>query len=193
MQHLIVQTSDPVPLKFNKGWFENDAGFQYNTKFGFGLMDATKLVTTALEWTNVPHQEKCVLRNFQLQNFVKQASILFNNYVCGIRYLEHVQVQVNTDYYVRGVLSFTVYSPRGTEAQLLLPRRNDKSMKGFRDWTFLSLATWGEDPRGTWRLNCDIFDDTLAEAQLFNTTLILYGISKHFEPKHSQYNIIENY
>jgi subtilisin-like proprotein convertase family protein len=144
-------------------------------------MDATKLVTAALKWPTVPAQEKCTLRNFEAQNFTKEATIYFNNYFCDIRYLEQVQVQVNADFHARGALTFTLYSPGGTEAQLLQPRRNDKSKAGFRDWIFLSVATWGENPRGTWRLIVAVFDEAIAKARVFNTTLILRGFGGDFE------------
>jgi hypothetical protein len=44
----------------------------------------------------------------------------------------------------------------GTRVQLLSPREHDESDKGFVDWKFLSVLSWGENPRGTWVL--DIVD-----------------------------------
>ncbi|KAJ8884509.1 hypothetical protein PR048_016366 [Dryococelus australis] len=40
----------------------------------------------------------------------------------------------------------------GTKIQLLSPRKLDKSDYGFQQWTFMSVLTWGEDPRGVWQL-----------------------------------------
>lgn len=45
----------------------------------------------------------------------------------------------------------------GTLIQILSPRKLDNSDAGFAKWKFMSVATWGEDPRGTWTL--DIFDE----------------------------------
>lgn len=59
VQHLTVWTSQPGPLVDNPGWRINGAGFHYNSRFGFGLMDAQGMVETALNWTNVPAQRMC--------------------------------------------------------------------------------------------------------------------------------------
>ena len=45
----------------------------------------------------------------------------------------------------------------GTRVQLLGTRKHDDSTDGFAKWRFMSVATWGEDPRGTWSL--DILDE----------------------------------
>ena len=45
----------------------------------------------------------------------------------------------------------------GTRIQLLSPRIYDQSDKGFVNWKFMSVLTWGEQPRGTWIL--DIMDE----------------------------------
>ena len=41
----------------------------------------------------------------------------------------------------------------GTDTVLLSSRPMDLSTKGFLRWPFMSVHTWGEDPRGTWRLD----------------------------------------
>jgi hypothetical protein len=45
----------------------------------------------------------------------------------------------------------------GTRVQLLSPRQRDQSDKGFVDWKFMSVLSWGEQPSGTWLL--DIVDE----------------------------------
>lgn len=45
----------------------------------------------------------------------------------------------------------------GTTIQLLSPRQRDQSDKGFEDWKFMSVLSWGEQPSGTWIL--DIIDE----------------------------------
>jgi len=59
VQHLVVYTSDFEPLADNIGWKKNSAGLMYNTRFGFGLLDASALVSNALNWTHVPHMALC--------------------------------------------------------------------------------------------------------------------------------------
>lgn len=65
-----------------------------------------------------------------------------------VLYLEHVQVVATIRYGKRGDLRLTLYSPSGTESVLLPPRPQDFNQNGFHKWPFLSVQTWGEDPRG---------------------------------------------
>lgn len=61
MQHLIVYTSEIDPVADNPGWQKNAAGFWFNTRFGFGLMNALGLVTAAWNWTTVPERQSCTV------------------------------------------------------------------------------------------------------------------------------------
>lgn len=83
---------------------------------------------------------------------------------------------MNLEYSCRGALEMYLHSPHGTAVQILSARKQDKSKDGFRKWKFMSVATWGEDPRGKWILH--IFDKTDPK-QNYGTigefTLILHG------------------
>jgi proprotein convertase 1 len=59
MQHLVVWTSEYQPLKANDGWYRNGAGFMFNSKFGFGLLNAENLVKKSLAWQQVPPLRIC--------------------------------------------------------------------------------------------------------------------------------------
>lgn len=72
-----------------------------------------------------------------------------------VKYLEHVQVVITLSFTRRGDLSIKLFSPHGTPAILLPPRREDYSSSGFKDWEFMSTHTWGEDPQGTWTLEIE--------------------------------------
>lgn len=58
VQHIIVETSQKTSA-FDEGWKTNGAGKQFNHKFGFGKMDAMKMVDAALKWKLVPKQRVC--------------------------------------------------------------------------------------------------------------------------------------
>lgn len=40
----------------------------------------------------------------------------------------------------------------GTSTVLLAERERDTSPNGFKNWDFMSVHTWGENPIGTWTL-----------------------------------------
>lgn len=59
VQHLIVWTSELAPVAENPGWQLNAAGLWFNTRFGFGLMNALGFVKAAANWTTVPERLVC--------------------------------------------------------------------------------------------------------------------------------------
>ncbi|GLV44138.1 Furin 1 [Carabus blaptoides fortunei] len=161
VQHLITWTSEYAPVADNPGWQRNAGGFWFSTRFGFGLMNAFGLVKAAANWTTVPDKLTCKITaqstendNSLLQG--KQKFLEFSTGNCDVNYLEHVEVTMTIEYTVRGDLELYLRSATGTTVQLLSRRKLDKSKKGFRNWTFMSVMTWGENPKGVWKL--EIFD-----------------------------------
>lgn len=58
VQHIIVETSQKTsPL--DEGWKKNGAGKEFNHKFGFGKLDAMRMIEKAKSWENVPKQRVC--------------------------------------------------------------------------------------------------------------------------------------
>ncbi|XP_018346509.1 PREDICTED: neuroendocrine convertase 1-like [Trachymyrmex septentrionalis] len=186
IQHLIAWSSEYIPLSGNPGWFKNAAGFWFNSHFGFGLMNAYALVMASYNWTTVPEKTICRVDNSYIADIrliyrsLKKLQFDTTN-VCRtsgseIIFLEHVEVEANLKYSRRGALQMRLTAPSGTLAQILSPRKLDNSDAGFTKWKFMSVATWGEDPRGTWTL--DILDEIGPEQNngtIGIFTLILHG------------------
>ena len=60
----MVQTSSSEGLENNSGWYRNSAGFNYNHRFGFGLLNAKSLTDTAqILDTSLGKQEKCKVKS----------------------------------------------------------------------------------------------------------------------------------
>ncbi|XP_043794709.1 neuroendocrine convertase 1-like [Apis laboriosa] len=167
VQHLIVWSSEYSPLRENPGWFRNSAGFWFNSRFGFGLMNAYSLVSASYNWTTVPDKIICKVDvakgidkklaygnarriRFEAEDECRKAGD-------EITFLEHVEIEVSLEYSVRGSLQIHLTAPSGTKVQILKPRKLDDSTAGFEKWKFMSVASWGEDPRGRWIL--DILDE----------------------------------
>nr|XP_050869949.1 neuroendocrine convertase 1-like [Vespula vulgaris] len=189
IQHLIVWTSEYRSLNENPGWLKNAAGFWYNLHFGFGLMNAYALVNFARNWTNVPEKNICevpmefILDRRLIHGVVKTLYFEANNKCSSngneIGFLEHVEIEVNLEYTRRGVLEMYLIAPSGTKVQLLGPRKLDDSSEGFNKWKFMSVASWGEDPHGTWILH--IFDkigSTRYNGAIRELKLILHGTKR---------------
>lgn len=56
------------------------------------------------------------------------------------------------EFYIIPYWNVTFFFDTGTKTVLLAERQRDKSPYGFKDWDFMSVHTWGEDPTGTWIL-----------------------------------------
>ena len=58
VQHIIVRSSRPLNLKA-PDWMTNAMGRKVSHSYGYGLMDATKMVRLARTWRPVPEQLQC--------------------------------------------------------------------------------------------------------------------------------------
>lgn len=66
VHHLLARNCEVAPLTNNLGWSTNAAGFLFNPQFGFGLLNAYKLVKEAIGWRTVPEKYICAV-NFDLR------------------------------------------------------------------------------------------------------------------------------
>lgn len=190
MQHLVAWTSQYNPLAMNPGWNTNGAGFKVNTRFGFGLLDAAELVKSAKVWKTVPEKRICKIEpsDFKPVPLESGEPIQINIKSTGckeatdnhIQYLEHVQIYVTIDYTKRGDLHLNLTSPMGTNTMLLSEREGDDSTKGFKNWSFMSVHNWGEDPSGVWQLRINDRTGESNTGMLQDFKLVLHGT--HIQP-----------
>uniref|UniRef100_A0A7I5E6G8 P/Homo B domain-containing protein n=1 Tax=Haemonchus contortus TaxID=6289 RepID=A0A7I5E6G8_HAECO len=185
VQHIVLRTANPTPLLGNPGWSRNGVGRMISNKFGYGLMDGGALVKLAKIWRTVPEQHICTYQykgSHQLRGLFRMNFTLeVNGCESGteIFYLEHVHVRTTARFQKRGSLKFTLYSPSGTKSVLLPPRPKDNTSRGFRNWPFLSVQQWGEDPNGTWILEiASVSIDQLALGTFRGWELVLYGTAE---------------
>lgn len=187
-QHLIIWTSEVAPLADNYGWTVNGFGFLVHQDFGFGMVNAFNLITAAKTWDNVQESNICAVpveigdNNILHSDVASQFDILTD--ACQghpdgeINYLEHVQLNVDIAYPVRGDLQIVLYSPMGTRSHLLEARPLDKDSYGFSGWTFSTLHSWGENPRGLWIIQIfDVRGNNIENGLIHKLKLILHGTS----------------
>ncbi|XP_024212321.1 neuroendocrine convertase 1 isoform X3 [Pan troglodytes] len=209
MQHLVVWTSEYDPLANNPGWKKNGAGLMVNSRFGFGLLNAKALVDLAdpRTWRSVPEKKECVVKDNDFEPRALKANgeviIEIPTRACegqenAIKSLEHVQFEATIEYSRRGDLHVTLTSAAGTSTVLLAERERDTSPNGFKNWDFMSVHTWGENPIGTWTLRItDMSGRIQNEGRIVNWKLILHGTSS--QPEHmkqprvyTSYNTVQN-
>lgn len=76
VQHIIVHTAQ-LTSPVDEGWMQNGAGFHFNHKFGFGRLDAGKMVEAAKRWVNVPPQRKCTGAFSMVERYSSSLNFLF--------------------------------------------------------------------------------------------------------------------
>nr|XP_033785085.1 neuroendocrine convertase 1 [Geotrypetes seraphini] len=209
LQHLVVWTSEFDPLANNPEWKKNGAGLMVNDRFGYGLLNAKALVDLAnpKTWKGVPEKKECMVTDSEFKPRTlrsgSQIIIEIPTRACEgqdsyIKSLEHVQLETTIEYSRRGDLHITLTSPSGTTAILLSERAKDTSLRGFKNWDFMSVHTWGENPTGTWVLQItDVGGRPENEGQIVNWKLILHGTPTQLEhmkqPRvYTSYNVVQN-
>jgi kexin len=146
---------------------DQDAEYQRNEAmekdfshaFGYGKADAWALVEAAKTWKsvkpqawyfspwlhvkhNIPQGDQGLASSFEVTpDMLKTANL---------ERLEHVTVTMNVEHTRRGDLSVELRSPTGMVSHIATHRRNDNANAGYVDWTFMSVAHWGESGIGKW-------------------------------------------
>ncbi|CAH3029089.1 unnamed protein product, partial [Porites evermanni] len=170
VQHIIVRAAKPITSpnretrwrRDKPSWNRNSAGLLVSSDFGFGLMDAKKMIEYAKKWRTVPRQLSCEAQlNATIFNSSRlvipwrgdlRLTIPLKQEKCNIQYLEHMQAEVNLRFPRRGYLEMFSTSPGGTRSKLLYSRKIDilTRRKTLTDWRVTSLHYWGEKPFGNW-------------------------------------------
>ncbi|XP_019614175.1 PREDICTED: LOW QUALITY PROTEIN: furin-like [Branchiostoma belcheri] len=190
LKHLIVQTSQPdVRLTSSDAndWTTNAAGHRVSSYFGFGLLDASRLVDAARTWTTVPALQTCEMVHTHTapglhipQTGNLTLTVDYSSRSCAgvnIRFLEAAVLTLDYNFYPRGHLEATLTSPLGTRS-LMLRRREVDIIPGppVVDQDFMSVQFWGENPTGTWTFQLrNYYPSTAGNGTLNKWTLTLYG------------------
>lgn len=152
MQYIVMEAAVPVDLdKEELDWQTTAIGKKFSHSFGYGKLDAWRLVDVARNWKNVkpqawffspwihvnqeiPQGEMGLSVNFEVtEEMMKDANL---------ERLEHVTVTMNAEHKSRGDMSVDLISPSGVVSHIATNRKNDKSAKGYDDWTFMTVAHW---------------------------------------------------
>lgn len=186
MQYLAMDTAVPVNLDTGD-WQDTTIGKKFSHTFGYGKIDSYGIVEAAKTWTNVKPQawffSPWIHVNKAIPQGDKGLSVSFDVTPdmikdANLERLEHVTVSMNVDHTLRGDLSVDLVSPNKVVSHLSVTRKLDDSNEGYVDWTFMSVAHWGESGLGTWTI---IVKDTIVNEHtgtFVDWHLKLWGESK---------------
>ena len=179
VQYITILSSDLI--NENDGEYQDTAmGKKDSHKYGYGRLDAWKIVELAKTWENVNEQvhisSDTVGANVKVgKEYTHEFDI---DQLGDFKNLEHVQLHLNMDTSIRGQVSIDLISPSGTVSNLGVVRKLDKSKDGFKNWTFMTVAHWGDrSPNGKWKVRVENHDNT-NNVVLKDFKLSFYGQKK---------------
>lgn len=184
MQWLTVLTA--VPLDETSDWQNTTLGKRFSHQYGYGKLDAWALVEAAKNFTLVKPQAWLMSPWQHIRQPIPQGDKgLSHTYdvtadqlqQANLERLEHITVTMNVDHTRRGDLSVELRSPSGIVSHLSTSRNRDNDRSGYVDWTFMSVAHWGESGEGSWTV---IVKDTVENEHsgtLVDWKLNLFGES----------------
>ena len=182
-KHLIARFSDVVDAAdatdtSDGGWKTNGAGLKFNQNYGFGLINATKLVQNAPLYTGVSALATTTTGTTSVATAIPDATVdntagtfVSRTFViASTTPLEEVLVNLNVSHTFRGDLQAFLTSPSGTRSRLM--HRQSADGPDNINWTFTNNAFWGENPAGTWTLEiADYFTTDTGTWNSYNVTL----------------------
>ena len=154
VQRLLVMGATPFKTTEEpSAWTKNAAGRWFSDIYGFGLLDAEKLVTMALnaKGSRGGQMEGLNDRPVLLESAsTGQGRVLIKSNVP----VERISIILDTRTIgYRGETSVHLTSPSGTRFKVMGERPLDKSEHGFTGWSMTCNAFWGEMSLGEWRLD----------------------------------------
>ncbi|GAM82694.1 hypothetical protein ANO11243_006770 [Dothideomycetidae sp. 11243] len=184
-QYITLMTA--IPVNEDTGEYQDTTiGKRFSHQYGYGKIDAWRTVDFARTWKSVKpqawfwspwmHVRQSIPQGPQgLASTFEVTKEMLQN--ANLERLEHVTVTMNVVHTRRGDLSVELRSPNGIVSHIATPRRRDDAKSGYKDWTFMSVAHWGESGVGTWTV---IVKDTNVndhEGQFTDWRLRLWGES----------------
>lgn len=205
-----VAALSSVPVNEEDGDYQVTAlNRKYSHKYGYGKIDSYQMAHFAKTWENVKPQAWYYSDVIEVNDIIKfsvkkggdkkkviKSSIMIDDSQLksmNLERIEHVTVVINIRSSIRGQVGVRLISPTGVISDLATFRPKDRSSSGFDNWTFLSVAHWGENGLGEWKL--EVFNDPGSNGngiKLENWQLRFFGESIDGD-KADKYDIEKDY
>ncbi|KHN94698.1 kexin-like protease [Metarhizium album ARSEF 1941] len=160
LQYLVMNSAKPFSAP-GVVWNQTSIGKQFSHVFGYGNVDTYDLVRRARTWETVKPQAWFFSPRLEVNQAIPQGpSGVGANFTvtkdmlkeANLERLEHVTIFMNANHTRRGDLSVDLISPNNMVSHLATTRSGDEHQVGYVNWTFMSVAHWGESGVGTWTL-----------------------------------------
>lgn len=157
IQWLTVLTA--VPIDQGDDWQDTVIGKKFSHQFGYGKMDTWAFIEMAKNFTSVKPQAWFNSPWQHVRHFIPEGNTGLQSHFtvtedmlqsANMERLEHVTVTMNVEHTRRGDLMVDLISPSGIRSHISTARLRDAAREGYNDWTFMSMAHWGESGIGEW-------------------------------------------
>ncbi|EXK26314.1 hypothetical protein FOMG_17059 [Fusarium oxysporum f. sp. melonis 26406] len=191
MQSLSVVTAVPFN-EVDGDWQPTRIGKRFSHTFGYGKIDSYALVEVAKSWNNRKPQSWYLTPKIDIGQQIPQGpgglAVSFNVGVdelkgANLERVEHVTVTINVKHTRRGDLSVDLISPEGIVSHMATARRLDEAVAGYENWTFMSVAHWGESGIGNWTISIKDIRENEHSGTFVDWRLQLWGECIH--PEHA--------
>ena len=177
VQQILVEsarTNDPN----DTGWNTNGGGFDFNHKYGFGVVDAGHAVNLSKTWTTLGPEVNVSSGQISVAQTIPDNDpnnpVISSHTISESLIVESVEILFDADHTYRSDLDVTLISPDGTESELVNYFANRDSNNDYNEWLFSSVQHWGEVSAGTWTL--EVYDDGNQDIGTWNHwELIVHG------------------
>ena len=152
MQYIVIEAAVPVDIEDAElEWQTTAIGKKFSHVFGYGKLDAWRLVDAARNWQNVKPQAWLFSPWIHVNQDIPQGNTGLKvdfevtedmMKKANLARLEHVTVSMNAQHSRRGDMSVDLVSPSDVVSHIATSRRNDNSKAGYSNWTFMTVAHW---------------------------------------------------
>ncbi|PNP50451.1 hypothetical protein THARTR1_08833 [Trichoderma harzianum] len=161
LQYLAMDTAVKLDDQTDAEWQQTAVGRQFSHTFGYGKIDSYALVEKAKTWKKVKPQGWYFSPWLHIKKDIPEGNdglvVSFDVTPemlkkANLARVEHVTVTMNVEHTRRGDLSVDLVSPENVISHISVARKQDNFKGGYDDWTFMSVAHWGETGVGRWTL-----------------------------------------
>lgn len=177
VQEILIRTARKnAPADLD--WVVNGAGFNFNHRFGAGVVNAQAAVNMALTWTNLGTRRSHIETQSAIATAIPDNNPTgitrsFNLTTADPMRLEHVLLSLGITHQRRGDLDIRLTAPSGISDVFFVPH-NDVNPDLPLNFPLLSVRHWGENIQGTWTVT--VSDRTAANTGTLNDLrLEFYG------------------
>jgi len=155
---------------YDSDWRQNAAGQWVSHNYGWGLLDAARIIEATKKWGDRKIEEKYITKTKQTPSIIQSSRGSSTIFIEDTMKVHHVEVKIWTDHANVANTVIVLTSPGGTNATLAEKHRDVLSK--WQGWRFLSRMHWGENVEGNWTLT---MSDEGGIHHIQKWTLDLYG------------------